>query len=122
MDLNWESLKRAANEDGEFRLHARFWNADLRLTMGEDSTAIQVRDGEIREIRSGAGPEPTDLALSAPDSVWEEMLKPVPRPFFHDLLGASAHHGLAIVGDLTHRCAYFPAVRRLVELLRKQNY
>lgn len=122
MPLDWEMLKGAANRDGEFRLHARFWNADLRFTMGEESTAIRVRDGEIHAIQRGPGPEPADLALSAPASVWKEMLKPIPRPFFHDLLGASAHHGLTMEGNVTHRCSYFPAVRRLVELMRVQSH
>jgi hypothetical protein len=55
MPPDWEMLKGAANEDGEFRLHARFWNADLRFTMGAESTAIRVRDGEIHAIQRGAG-------------------------------------------------------------------
>jgi hypothetical protein len=121
MDLDWGRLEQSANEDGEFRLHARFWNADLRFIMGDESTAIRVRDGEIQGIRVGAADEPPDLTLSAPVTVWEEMLKRVPRPFYQDLLGAAAHHGLSLEGTLTHRCSYFPAVRRLVELMRAQH-
>ena len=42
-----------------------------------------------------------------------------PRPFYQDLYAATIHHGFTAAGNRTHFCAYYPALRRLVELMRE---
>lgn len=59
------------------------------------------------------------VSVSAPVEVWEQMLAATPRPFFHDLFAAQAH-GVVLGGDFETSCQYYPAMRRLVELLRQE--
>lgn len=117
--LDWSQLRLKANNDGEFRLHSRFWNSTLRLDMGSQSTRINVHNGEIAEIEPWLGALAGNLHIRAPDEDWQRLLEPVPEPFYQDVYPASVHHGFEIHGDTTHFCAYYPALRRLVELMRE---
>ena len=118
--LDWPVLAARANADGEFRLHARFWNARLRLGCGPATMGIEIRHGAIHDIQPwdpawfGA-----DLNIRADAHEWDALLAPLPKPFYHDLWAANAHHGFSLGGDTHHLCAYYPAVRRLVELMRE---
>ncbi len=130
-------LLRQANDDPEFQIAARFWNTVLHVAvedaggagaggagaeLGDRGHLIRIRDGRIEEIRpqTSAGPgEPWQLSISAPSDEWRRFLEPVPRPFYQDLWGASTYHGFRIQGDLEqHLYPYYPAVRRMFELLR----
>ncbi|MCY4212476.1 MAG: hypothetical protein OXF68_02500 [Gammaproteobacteria bacterium] len=119
--LDWERLKEIANADGEFRLQARFWNATLKIANGPDATRIALRDGEITAVEPWFGGIGSDLAISAPPAQWDALLAPVPKPFYQDLHAATVHHGFTAAGNRTHYCAYYPAVRRLIELMRELN-
>lgn len=118
--LDWSALRRRANADGEFRLHARFWNARIRVGSGAATTSIEIRHGEVHGIEPwnpawfGA-----DLNIRADAPEWDALLAPLPKPFYHDLWAANAHHGFSLSGDTHHLCAYYPALRRLVELMRE---
>ena len=121
--LDWEQLTDRANDDGEFHLHARFWSARIRVVHGERSTRLRIIDGTLADV----GPwNPADfgadLTIDADAAAWDAMLAPVPRPFYHDLWAASVHHGVQIIGNSHHRCAYYPAVRRLLELMREVRH
>lgn len=121
--LDWLLLMGRANADGEFCLHARYWNARLRIVHGAERIRLDVVDGEIRRT----GPwDPADfsadLTISAPDADWNALLEPLPRPFYHDLWAASVHHGFELSGERLHLCAYYPAVRRLVEIMREVRH
>ena len=117
--IDWDVLARRVNEDGEFRLASRFWNASVRLDLGPESRWLCFREGELREVASCEGEAPCDLQISAPAEEWECLLAPVPRPFYQDLLGAQLHHGFQLSADPIDYAAYYPALRRLVEILRE---
>ncbi len=116
--LDWERLKDSANADGEFRLHARFWTCALKIANGPHSTRIDVRDGAISAIEPWFANLAGDLSISASAAEWEALLAPIPQPFHQDLYAATVHHGFTATGNRTHFCAYYPALRRLVELMR----
>ena len=61
----------------------------------------------------------SDLAIEAEDEEWNSLLAPMPRPFYHDLHAATVHHGFAVSGNTLNYCAYYPALRRLIELMRE---
>jgi len=121
--IAWSLLQARANADGEFRLHARFWDASvcLQVTDSAHTTTIVIRDGVVTSILHGsaAGSATGDVVIAAPRSAWLQLLQPVPRPFYQDLLGAVAHHGFAYTGAYAHARAYYPAVRRLIDLMRE---
>jgi hypothetical protein len=117
--LDWQALRDRANADGEFRLHARFWNARLRIVCDTTATGIEMRDGAV------AGIEPwnpawfgADIVIRADAGEWRKLLAALPQPFYHDLWAANVHHGFSLSGTTQHLCAYYPALRRLVELMR----
>jgi hypothetical protein len=116
--LDWATLVHRANDDGEFRLHARFWNARLRVAIGDKAMRLDVRDGVLAPPAPWFGGMAANLDVSAPESDWREMLAAVPRPFYQDLQAATVHHGFHVAGDTKHYCAYYPALRRLIELMR----
>lgn len=116
MDLPIEAAARAANDDPEFRIAARFWSTDLRLASGERAWLVRLRDGRIAEVAAARGGS-ADAGIAAPADVWREMLAPIPRPFYQDLYGAALHHGLEFE-NADALWPYYPALRRLVELLR----
>ena len=116
--LDWERLKGSANADGEFRLHARFWTGTLKIASGEQAIRIEVRDGTISAIEPWFASLAGDLSISATAKEWEALLARIPKPFYQDLYAATVHHGFTATGNRTHFCAYYPALRRLVELMR----
>ncbi len=117
--LDWERLRAKANDDGEFLLHARFWNANVRLENGTDAYRMRIADGQIAAIEPWFGVVASDLSIAAPEADWQAMLAPVPKPFYQDLYAASIHHGFTTSGSTRHYCAYYPAIRRLIELMRE---
>jgi hypothetical protein len=107
-----------ANSDGEFKLAARLWNADLRLEVGADAYLLRMREGRISEFSRGDATK-WDLKISAPENDWRELLKPVPKPFFQDLMAAMTRQGFKLEGDVLAFNPYYRATCRLFELMRQ---
>jgi hypothetical protein len=116
--LTWIELPDRLNADGEFRVAARFWDATLRFDVGETSHMLRIEDGAATGIAECAHDEPADLHVSAPTDEWQHLLADPPRPFYQDLLAASLHHGFEVSRGLAGWAAYYPALRRLVDILR----
>lgn len=114
------AVSRAANDDGEFQIAARFWNTNLRLDAGDESYLVQIRDGRIAEFArlDSASQVGSDITISAPIGDWREMLKPIPKPFFQDLMAAITRQGFRLDGDLLGFRPYYRATCRLVEIMR----
>ena len=112
---------RRANDDGEFALAARMWDADVVFAGGADTVRMTVRGGRIEE--AGEVPRKTSgaIRISGPEEGWLAMLQPMPRPFYHDLYGAIAHHGFWMEGRIEDVGPYYAALRRLIELARTEG-
>lgn len=121
-DLAPQGFADTANADGELRIAARMWNAVLRLDAGERATIFRFEGGRLTGVAALAASDPAakgyTIRVSAPEDGWRELLAPVPRPFYQDLYGAMSRHGFVADGDFESFFAYYPAVRRLIELLR----
>ncbi len=120
--IDFPALAVRANADGEFALHARFWNATVKLRAGAASYRLDIRDGKLSGCTPWLGAIASDLSIEAEESDWTELLAPLPRPFYQDLYAATIHHGFAVSGDTLNYCAYYPALRRLVELMREARH
>ena len=88
--LDWDTVRARANDDGEFRLHARLWTATVRLGIGHRNYKMRIDDGSVRSIERWPGGVATDLAIHAPQTDWEAMLAKTPRPFYQDLYGRAS--------------------------------
>ncbi|MGA2411103.1 MAG: hypothetical protein ABSG46_12030 [Candidatus Binataceae bacterium] len=110
----------AANDDAEFKLAARFWTATLRLEAGDSCYILDIRDGAMTAFApaTSSGGSACDLRIAAPEADWRELLKPIPRPFYQDLMAARWRHGVIVEGDLTAFNPYYRAFSRLIELMR----
>lgn len=115
--IAWGELKDRVNADAEFRLAARLWDATLRLDVGDASHRLRFRDGSLAEVEPCAAEDPCDLFVGASEDAWRELLEPVPRPYYQDLFGAQLLHGIRLPGDPLAYAAYYPALRRLMQLL-----
>lgn len=110
-------LVGALAADGEFRIAARLWTGAIRLDSGEDAYLLRVADGE--PIAFGvADDEPFDLRIGATPDQWEAMLEEVPKPMYHDLYAARTWQGVTFEGDQERWAPRYPAVRRLLEVMR----
>lgn len=123
MDISeLERWRDEANDDPEFRLAARFWTSALRIDMGDDAFLLTMRRGRIGEIAVLDPPARRRscyrISIAAPDDEWRHLLSPVPPPFYQDLWGATNRHGFEVGGDLEEFCQYYPAIARLLEILR----
>ena len=120
--MAFEKLQEAANNDPEFRLAARFWDTALRMEMGNEALLLHIEKGRIVELVSGhqaiAFLTPVHIVVSAPTSEWQRFLERIPKPFYVDLWGAMTHHGFKVGGDMESLYAYYPAVRRLFDIMR----
>ena len=119
--IDAQRLIALANGDGEFALQARMWNARVSIANGADTITLTVVQGRIvgAEAVDAASAELAHVRIAGSPAGWDEMLRPIPRPFYQDLRAAAVHHDFTLAGDLMHTAAYYPAIRRLIELLRE---
>jgi len=110
--------------DPEWQLVSRHWTGRLALTAGPDSAVsidtgavFDVVDGSLRPSAGHVGTDPGDIALRAPEAVWQGMLEATPPPYLHCPMGA-AYHGFEAGGHPETVAQYWPAVHRVVALLR----
>ena len=123
MDITrFERLQTAANNDPEFRIAARFWDTVLRITMGDTAHLLYIRDGQMTAVRPWDPMQQVwtswQVSITAPAEDWSKFLAPLPPPFYQDLWGATLHHGFTVEGDLASFYPYYPAMRRLFDLMR----
>ncbi len=114
-------LPAAANEDGEFAIAARLWDADILLVSGAQAVRLAVRGGAMTEVTASSAGATAPVRIAGPPEGWEKLLRPVPPPFYQDLFGAAAHHGFTIEGAIEDVYPYYPALRRLIEILRTER-
>ena len=114
------AIAAKANSDGEFKLAARLWNTEIRLEVGSDAYLLRMREGRIGEFSKG-NPSRWDMKISAPESDWNELLRPVPKPFYQDLMAAMTRQNFKLEGDLLGFNPYYRAICRLFELMRNSG-
>jgi hypothetical protein len=117
-ELMLRVLPDAANGDGEFTIAARMWDADVVFASGDRAVRMIVSDGRITGVQAAPAGAAAQIRVTGPAEGWPKMLSAVPPPFYQDLFGASLHHGFTIEGKIEDVYPYYPALRRLVELLR----
>jgi len=121
MPFESERIPRRLNDDPEFRLCARYWTGSVQFRVDDRVWVLRLVDGQVSDLRPGAVQlEPRDVEISAPERAWRTFLAAVPPPFYQDLIAASLHHEFAIGGDPETLFAYYPALRRMFDVLREE--
>lgn len=116
-------LDEICGNDGEFLLLARYWTGSLTLEAAEERVELLMAQGQPvgcqlppAQTRRGPG----HIGVSAPAHIWAQLLAPVPPPFLNDVMPAQAF-GLSLSGDEETLWQYYPALRRLVELMGRRG-
>lgn len=118
--LDWQKIQERLLEDFEFGHAARRWTTTLRLDIGDSSHRLTFSDGRLQSIEDTAADDSSELFISAPESDWEALLAPVPRPFYQELAFAAAHHDFTLNPEPRDYAAYYPAYQRLIQILREE--
>ena len=120
-DVMLRALPDTANGDGEFAIAARMWDGDVVFSSDDGAVRMTIAGGRITRVDradSANGAKAAQIRVRGNNDGWSRMLSPAPPPFYHDLFGAAVHHGFAIEGKIEDVYPYYPALRRLIELLR----
>lgn len=94
-------LGDAVAADRELAVIGRWCTVDLVLVIGEEIVLIRLREGKIAE----AVPDPDigaswDVTLRGTEENWREFLRPIPRPFYTDLLAMNSRvPSFSVEGD-----------------------
>jgi len=108
----------ALNGDGEFRIAGRFLDGALKLHFGDDALLLRFRDGKMTGISEPALFDTADITIRGPVQSWREFLKPLPKPFFHDMFAAIVRKEFDWAGDSETFFAYYGAFRRMFQIMR----
>lgn len=114
-----ETVRDRLNTDVVFGHAARHWNTQLLLRVGTDGYVLEIADGRVRRFEAGADQfERYAGVLGGEEGDWEQLLAPVPPPFYQDFFGAFFQHGFQMAGDLDALFSYYWALLRLLEVTR----
>jgi hypothetical protein len=116
------ALRSRLASDRELARCARYFTGAVHLGVGDAQFEVRFESGRVTAAgKADAPPGARDLAISATASEWEKLLAPVPPPFYQDPFGASLHHPVSLGGEPETLFAYYPALRRVIEILRKEK-
>src|SRR5258705_9572684 len=114
------ALRMRFERDPELGHAVRFWTGALYFQAGSARSALRFENGRLAEAGpSAALAGPRDVEISAAPGEWAKLLAPLPAPFYQDVFGASLHHPASLGGDVEALYAYYPAIRRVLEILRE---
>lgn len=118
--LDLQVLGRELRDDPEFNLHRKYFEAKIRVVIGEtQSFQLIIRDGLDIEVDPVVTPfDGFDIQLAGSEEHWAKMLEPYPPAFYQDFYPAMVHHGFKIEGDMEMIYAFLPAIRRLGDIFR----
>lgn len=113
-------LRARANADREFLIAARYWTTTLSFEAPPRALRVDIADGQVVSCREAGAGQPATITVVASGEGWTELLAPVPRPFYQDLLGGCVqHHGFQVAGDTLSLSAYYQAAQRLFAIMRE---
>lgn len=118
--IPWSRVMERANADGEFRIAARFWRTALRFDLGPESVHLTVDDGVIRAVALARPGADCAVSVAGTRESWERLL--AAAPLWQDLVGAVLRGDFVVTAaDPEAFYAYYPAVRRLLDLVREES-
>jgi len=101
-DRGWfEALREAVAADAELAVIGRWCTLDFALVAGEETVLLRLEEGKISEIVLEPDIGATwSVTLRGTRDDWLTFLRPVPPPFYSDLLAMNSRvPSFAIEGD-----------------------
>ena len=117
-----DAVRDGVNNDPEFAIAGRFWNAWIRFYTNEaDEYFMHIENGEVTRFQKGSdGYQSSTIYVGGPRATWREILKPIPGRFYNDLFPAAIHRGVRLGGDLSSLYAYYGALQRIIAVMRRE--
>ena len=115
-----DALRDALNSDFEFAHAARYWDASLRLGLGDAPLCVRIEGGRVVSVSPSKADDAVDVAIDGPTADWEALLAPVPRPFYQSVYAAAVHHEMALSGEPLDLYAYLAALNRMIDVMRER--
>jgi hypothetical protein len=110
-------------EDGEFQMTARYWNGALRLGIDGVGVEVTIVDGvavATADVRGDPEAAAGHVGFDGPGGLWLKLLAPVPEPMHNDIAPVQ-YIGMRRTGDRDTYWQYFPAIRRVIDLMREEG-
>jgi hypothetical protein len=114
-----DAFQEAVNRDGEFQIAGRFLDGALKLHFGDEALLLRFRDGKVAGIIEPTLFDSADITIRGPVANWREFLKPLPKPFFHDMFAAIVRNEFDWAGNSETFFAYYGAFRRMFQIMRE---
>lgn len=115
-----ERLRVAINNDPEFKIIGRYMTVNIVMEFGNDKRLFKVREGDLKEIVPALSMiDPIDIYIRGREEFWEKFLLPVPPPRFQSMRAATNAGNCEISGNSELYSAYFPAINRMVNMMRE---
>lgn len=122
--LDSDGFMSSVNDDPEFKIAGRYWNATIKVVFGDEPLIIKIKDGVVVEVFEPEGRNymievrEYDLVIEAPVAEWDQFFQSEPKPFYHDLFAAVTRHDFQWGGDVKMWFAYYGALRQMFALMR----
>ncbi|MEC7828819.1 MAG: hypothetical protein VX743_09595 [Actinomycetota bacterium] len=107
-------------EDEAFRQATKFWTGALRLGIDTHSVSFNFDSGDlisVIEVEGSVEESAGQFGFDAPSAVWRTILEGVDGSNNSEVVGFG--EALVRTGDRDAYWRYYPAVRRLFELLKE---
>ena len=108
-------FRARANADGEFKATSRFWNARVRMEIGETSFEALIKDGTIVEFTLATKTHEPNVRIVGPTELWTAPSGAGPvtsQGFRSGSLRIEGH-------NVGHIWSYQRAILRLISLVRE---
>jgi hypothetical protein len=117
----FESLREAVAADAEMGVIGRWCDLDLALAVDEELVLLVIRAGKIAEVVPDPGLGASwDVTLRGTLEDWTTFLRPVPPPFYTDVLAMNSRvPSFGIEGDRRAFVRHLRALGRLFDLARR---
>lgn len=119
MALDKDKFAKLARDDFEFTRETRYYNGTIKLEIGDETWALNFRDGELLNVSDTPEGE-AKVVVGGTAEQWDELLQDKPRPFYQCIQSACVKEGMRIT-DTNETFAYLPALNRMTTLLRQLN-
>lgn len=109
-------LERARG-DGELKIAARYWNARVRMEIGDRAYDLLVNNGNVTTFSGASRADTADVTITGPRESWAD-----PRAVIGLVIPAVSQLGkpLSVEGDaIGHLAPYQPAIVRIISLVRE---
>jgi hypothetical protein len=117
----FESLRQAVAEDAEMGVIGRWCDLDLALAADEELVLLLIRAGKIAEVVPGPDLGASwDVTLRGTLEDWRRFLRPVPPPFYTDVLAMNSRvPSFGIEGNRGVFVRHLRALGRIFDLARR---